>query len=56
MVDMVRIGTGLNAFTVRFEDSLLDEIRDSYRRDVLPFVTDSRNRRYFEGADLYRSR
>ena len=42
MTDLVRIGPDLNAFTLKFDEDLLDDIRALYRRDIHPFIRDRR--------------
>lgn len=46
----------LDAYTFRFEDSLLDEIRDSYRRELAPLLENPRNQHLFEGGRSHRVR
>jgi hypothetical protein len=47
---LARIGAGLNAFKIRFEDSLLDEIRESYRRELREILSSPQNVHLFEGG------
>jgi hypothetical protein len=46
----------LDAYTLRFEDSLLDEIRDSYRRELSPLLENPKNQYLFQGGRTHRAR
>lgn len=46
----------LDAYTFRFEDALLDEIRDSYRRELAGLLEDPRQHFLFEGGRSHRAR
>ena len=54
MTDLTRIAPDLNAFTLRFDEGLLDDIRASYRQDILPFITGPANERFLEGGQEFR--
>jgi hypothetical protein len=54
MKRLKQLGPGLNAFTLSFADSLLDEMRDSYQRELHPALTDPRNRHLLEGGHSVR--
>src|SRR5271165_1447461 len=47
---LTRIGAGLNAFKIQFEDGLLGEIRESYRRELLAVFSNPQNLHLFEGG------
>ena len=44
----------LDAYTVRFDDALLDEIRDSYRRELADLLDSPRNQYLFQGGRSHR--
>jgi hypothetical protein len=46
----------LDAYTHRFEDALLDEIRDSYRRELATLLENPRNQYLFQGGRSHRAR
>jgi hypothetical protein len=46
----------LDAYTFRFEDALLDEIRDSYRRELAALLESPRNQYLFQGGQSHRAR
>lgn len=46
----------LDAYTFRFEEALLDEIRESYRRELAPLLENPRNQYLFEGGRCHRAR
>lgn len=46
----------LDAYTLQFEDSLLDEIRDSYERELAPLLENPRNQYLFQGGQSHRVR
>ena len=46
----------LDAYTVRFKESLLDEIRDSYHRELAPVLKNPRNQYLFQGGRTHRAR
>jgi len=50
MEKLTRIGPGLNAFKIRFADCLLDEIRESYRRELRPILSSPESLHLFEGG------
>ncbi len=50
MKKLQQVGPGLNAYKLSFADSLLDEIRESYRTELEPVLTNPQNRRIFEGG------
>jgi hypothetical protein len=50
-----RLHPELDAYTVRFEDALLEEIRDSYQRELAPLVDNPRNQYLFEGGQMRRA-
>lgn len=49
-----RLGPDLNAFTFRFDEALLRDIRDSYARELMPMLQDPARRALFEGGRLWR--
>lgn len=51
-----RLHPNLDAYTLRFEDTLLGEIRDSYRSELSPLLEAPRNRYLFEGGRSHRAR
>jgi hypothetical protein len=46
----------LDAYTVEFEDALLDEIRDSYHRELATLLENPRNQYLFQGGQSHRVR
>jgi hypothetical protein len=50
MGKLARIGPDLNAFTLRFDEGLLDGIRDSYHRELHSILTNPQNQRLFAGG------
>ena len=46
----------LDAYTFRFQDGLLDEIRDSYRRELAPILENPDNQYLFQGGRSHRAR
>lgn len=46
----------LDAYTLRFEDSLLDEIRDSYSRELATLLENPQNQYLFQGGRSHRAR
>lgn len=46
----------LDAYTLRFEDALLGEIRDSYHRELAPLLEEPRNQSLFAGGRSHRAR
>lgn len=46
----------LDAYTFRFEEALLDEIRESYRRRLAPLLESPQNQYLFEGGRTHRVR
>ena len=47
---LARLAPGLNAYRFSFAEHLLDEIRDSYRRELQPMLTNPQNQRLFAGG------
>lgn len=43
----------LNAYTVTFEDAILDEIRESYNQNIKPFLSNPKNKKYFSGGKTF---
>jgi hypothetical protein len=55
MKKLTRIGAGLNAFKFSFAEDLLDEIRDSYSRELHPILNNPLNHHLLEGGrELFR--
>ena len=54
MNKLQQIGAGLNGYTLNFDQSLLDEIRDSYSSKLQPILTNPDNHRLFEGGRVLR--
>ena len=50
MEKLVQLSDELNAFTVQFHDSLLDEIRSSYKQELHAILTNPENQHIFEGG------
>ena len=46
----------LDAYTLQFEDTLLDEIRDSYQRDLASILENPQNQYLFQGGQSHRVR
>lgn len=46
----------LDAYTLRFEESLLNEIRDSYRRELAGLLENPQNQYLFQGGRSHRAR
>lgn len=46
----------LDAYTLRFEDALLDEIRDSYHSELAALLENPQNQYLFEGGRSHRAR
>lgn len=53
MNNLCRI-SDLNVFKLKFDDSLLDEIRESYRQDLSKLLNHPSNQYIFEGGKEYR--
>jgi hypothetical protein len=54
MKKLTQLGAGLNAYKFNFDESLLDEIRDSYARELHPIFSNPENRRLFQGGNKLR--
>lgn len=52
MKKLIQLGTGLNAFKLNFEDELLNEIRESYFKDIKNFFSDKKNQYILEGGTV----
>ena len=50
MKKLTHIGKNLNAYKVQFDDSLLDEIRESYRQDLSKMLKQPNNHYILEGG------
>lgn len=53
MKKLIRLGKGLNAFKLRFEDHLLNEIRNSYQNDLKNYIDDKNNKHLYEGGEYH---
>lgn len=50
MKKLMRIGAKLNGFKLQFDDSLLNEIRESYQQYLHSYLTHPQNQHLFEGG------
>ena len=53
---MIHLHRSLDAYTFQFENSLLDEIRDSYNRELASILDNPHNQYLFQGGKSHRAR
>jgi hypothetical protein len=48
-----RLSHDLNAYTLTFEDHILDEIRESFNQNIKQFISNPKNKKYFAGGKTF---
>lgn len=53
MTSLNKLNNGLNAYTLTFEDHILDEIREAFNQNIQDFINIPQNKKYFAGGKTF---